>query len=282
MHGTIDCFIGGLARECADALPDSLRSLDNLARCFRQADMVTVTNDSTDGTSEFLARWAAGSRSKTLLRAEGIAESVTCRTDRLATLRNFYLLEMRRRIEAGRRFDLMIVFDCDGVNGNFDLLPEAICDAIAAAPNDWCALFANQRDAYYDIWALRHPKWCPGDCWQQVREATRFAPRPFRRRATATAIERYIGMRQVRIRPDESAIAVHSAFGGLGIYKVSALDDAWYCGRNGMGNEVCEHVAFHSCIARHGGKLYIAPRLLNDAPPEHLAQGSGSDARPWL
>ena len=198
---------------------------------------------------------AAGSPSRTLLRAEGMAASVTSRTDRLATLRNFYLLEMRRRIEAGRRFDLMIVFDFDGVNGNFDLLPDIICNAIAAAPSDWGALFANQRDAYYDIWALRHPKWCPGDCWQQVREATRFVPRPLRRRATAAAIERYVGMRQVRIHPDEPAIAVHSAFGGLGIYKVSVLDGAWYCGRDGAGNEVCEHVAFHSCIGRRGAKL---------------------------
>ena len=204
------------------------------------------------------------------------------RTDRLATLRNFYLLEMRRRIEAGRRFDLMIVFDFDGVNGNFDLLPDIICNAIAAAPNDWGALFANQRDAYYDIWALRHPKWCPDDCWQQVRKATRFVPRPLRRRATAAAIERYVGMRQVRIHPGESPIAVHSAFGGLGIYKVPVLDGAWYYGRDGAGNEVCEHVAFHSCIRRRGAKLYIAPELPNHAPPGHLAQGAGTEARPWI
>jgi hypothetical protein len=243
--------------------------------------MVTVTNDSKDGTSEILTRWAAGSPSRTLLQAEGMATSVPGRTDRLAILRNLCLSEMRRRIEAGRRFDLMIVFDLDGVNRE-PYLAAALHDVITTAPSDWGALFANQRDAYYDIWALRHPKWCPEDCWQQVRKATRFVPRPLRRRATAAAIERYVGMRQVRIHPGEPAIAVHSAFGGLGIYKVSVLDGAWYCGRDGAGNEVCEHVAFHSCIGRRGAKLYIAPGLLNDAPPEHLAQGAGTEARPWI
>jgi hypothetical protein len=275
-----DCFIYGLARNCADAVTCSLRSLDNLASCFRQTDIVAVTNDSTDGTSEILARWAAGSPSRTVFRAEGMATAVAGRTDRLATLRNLCLVEMRRRIQGGRRFDLMIVFDFDGVNSDPDLA-RTLCNAIATAPSNWAALFANQRQAYYDIWALRHPRWCPGDCWQEVRKSVRFLRGPLRRRAEAAAVERFVGKRQVRINPDESPISVHSAFGGLGVYRVSALDGAWYNGRDTEGHDVCEHVVFNSCVHRRGLKLYIIPGLLNDAPPEHLARGAGRENRPW-
>jgi hypothetical protein len=239
-----------------------------------------VANDSTDGTSEILARWAAGSPSRTVFRAEGMATAVAGRTDRLATLRNLCLLEMRRRIEGGRRFDLMIVFDFDGVNRDPNLAG-ALRNAIATAPSDWGGLFANQRQAYYDIWALRHPKWCPGDCWQQVRKSVRFVRGPLRRRAEVAAVERYLGMRQVRIRPDEPPIEVRSAFGGLGVYRVSALDGAWYYGRDRTGRELSEHVVFNSCVEHCGSKLYIVPGLLNDAPPEHLARCAGREARPW-
>jgi hypothetical protein len=242
--------------------------------------VVVVTNDSMDGTGEVLARWAADSASKTVIHAEGIATAVAGRTDRLATLRNFYLSEMRRRMEAGRRFDLMIVFDFDGVNKEPDLAG-ALCNAVTTAPSDWGGLFANQRQAYYDIWALRHPKWCPGDCWEQVRKSVQFVRGPLRKLAQEYAVERYLGMRQVRIRPDEPLISVQSAFGGLGIYRVSALDGAWYCGRDKAGREVCEHVLFNSCVNQRGSKLYIVPALLNDAPPEHLARCAGREVRPW-
>lgn len=276
----VDCFIAGLVRNCASVLQASLQNLNIVMRCFERAHIVAVTNDSVDDTGEMLAAWAAASPSRTVLRAEGIARAVAGRTDRLATLRNLCLLEMRRRIEVGRQFDVMIVFDFDGVNGAPDLA-DGVQNAIATAPSDWGGLFANQRQAYYDIWALRHPKWCPSDCWQQVRRSVRRMPWPLRRRIEAAAVRRYVGNRQIRISPKEPPIAVQSAFGGLGIYKVSALAGAWYSGRDEAGSEVCEHVAFHACINQRISKLYIMPGLLNDAPPEHLARGAGREMRPW-
>ena len=203
----LNCFICGLARDCAEALPASLHVLDHLARCFEKVDIVAVTNNSVDRTSEILTCWAAGSPSRTLLRTEGLATAVPGRTDRLATLRNFYLLEMRRRIEAGNRFDLMIVFDYDGVNRRADLA-DALANAVTAAPVGWGALFANQRQAYYDIWALRHPRWCPDDCWESVHQSLRFVPWRWRSRVKEAAIARFLGARQVRIPPSVPPIEV--------------------------------------------------------------------------
>ena len=167
-----------------------------------------------------------------------------------------------------------------------DILGNGFFELFSGAPPDWGGIFANQRQAYYDIWALRHRKWCPEDCWQQVGRSQpvgrfrRFFS-PMRGVPGVEAVERYVGRRQVRIAPEHGPIEVDSAFGGFGVYRTSFLCNAWYSGRDAAGREVCDHVHFNSCVRRAGGKLYIIPALLNDAPAEHLAPGSGATARPW-
>jgi hypothetical protein len=276
-----DCYICGLARDCAASLKGTLASIESLSCCFQRVDLVVVTNDSVDATSEILIDWAATRAWATVFNADGLAPTMIGRSDRMSVLRNFCLFELRRRTESGRHFDLMIVLDFDGVNENLSLRND-FCDLISNAPNDWGGIFANQRQGYYDVWALRHPKWCAEDCWHQVSRSTRgFVPPLFRRRLWVAAYNRYVGRRQVKIEPQHAPIEVDSAFGGFGVYKTSSLGDAWYCGRDGSGREVCEHVAFNFGVRRSGAKLYVMPALLNDAPVEHLAPGSGAAERPW-
>jgi hypothetical protein len=56
----------------------------------------------------------------------------------------------------------------------------------------------------------------------------------------------------------------------------------WYSGRDEAGREICEHVSLNRCLREAGGRLYILPALLNDAPTEHLQEGSGAIGSPWL
>jgi glycosyltransferase involved in cell wall biosynthesis len=279
----LSCFVCGLARDCEDALDKSLRSVERLQGDFGSLDLVVVTNDSVDATAEILTQWAAVRNWATVLRFDGLASAMPARTDRLAVLRNACLREFWRRMEAGRNFDLMIVLDFDGVNENLTV-GKTFGDLFSAVPSDWGGIFANQRQAYYDVWALRHSRWCPDDCWQRVRRSTRFrfVPKSLRRRLRWAAVERYVGRRQIKIDPRHGPIEVDSAFGGFGIYKTRFLRNAWYSGRDSSGQEVCEHVWFNSCVRNSGGKLYIMPSLLNDADPEHLAPGSGKAEQPWL
>jgi len=54
-----------------------------------------------------------------------------------------------------------VVADLDGPNARLIAEPD-FGAAITAAPAGWAAVFANARNTYYDIEALRHPTWCPG------------------------------------------------------------------------------------------------------------------------
>ena len=136
----------------------------------------------------------------------------------------------------------------------------------------WDALFANQRQAYYDIYALRHPLWCPSDCWQEVARATTF---PFRNKKLTAATRTFVYDRQFQISPFTPPISVYSAFGGLAIYRREALRHCWYGSRDRLGRRICEHVVLHQQMLSNGANLFIAPTLLNDAPAEHLGATSG-------
>jgi hypothetical protein len=274
-------FICALARQSAAGLPSTLARIQELRECFESSNVLFITNDSTDATPDMLRQWKASSEGVEVLGLDGLATSIKARTDRLAAARNLGLHHLRQAMESGARFDLMVVIDTDGINSQL-VTGDTFVKALASAPQDWVALFGNQRQAYYDIWALRHRKWCPGDCWQDAQRAAQYYPPPFRRRAFAKAAKRFVGERQVRIPPGTDPISVDSAFGGIGIYRSAALSGVWYCGRDAAGLEACEHVSLNRGLREAGGRLYILPALLNDAPSEHLVAGSGATGRPWL
>jgi hypothetical protein len=282
-------LICGLARNCAGTLHGCLAEIEVLRRSFDHSEVIIVTNDSSDATSTILSDLTK-SASARLICADGLISSVPGRTDRLAIARNFYLLELKNRIDAGQQYDLLIVLDLDGVNNNL-VKGKEFLDALSSAPPDWAAVFANQRQAYYDIWALRHENWCPTDCWKEVKAiaakaASRWGPGRWKGRwyenAHRAASVTVIGQRQVQIPPTAPPIEVASAFGGFGIYKTTWLKDTWYGSRDSDGYATCEHVILNQQIHGRGGKLYVLPQLLNDAPATHLFDGSGSSKQPWL
>ncbi|MCJ9670597.1 MULTISPECIES: glycosyltransferase family 2 protein [unclassified Neorhizobium] len=260
-------FIVGAARDCEEGLLQTLPRLSRLQQSFTRTKFFIVTNDSEDRTEKVLRQWAEATHDARIQNVDGLAANVAKRTPRLAVARNLYMTAFRDDLQKGIHHDLLIVLDLDGVNANLVEEPE-LSNAINSAPDDWAGLFANQRDWYYDIWALRHPSWCPTDCWKEVREARR--ARFNRKKKIKAAVEQFVTGRQKKISPDDKPIPVQSAFGGFGIYRTEFLRHGLYLGLDGQGEEVCEHVALNESIGRQGGKLYIVPSLLNDTPPEHV------------
>jgi hypothetical protein len=131
--------------------------------------------------------------------------------------------------------------------------------------------FANQLGLYYDMWALRHPQYCPMDIWETALDYQNSQGC-----SNEVAFEAVVRPRMFRVDPGLAPFAVESAFGGLGLYKMRAYLDAPnpYLGsrvkvvaRGGakaVANiQICEHVHFHSGLRAKGGELYVCPGLIN-------------------
>lgn len=260
-------LIAGLARNCAETLPATLRRIETLRKSFATSHVYIFTNDNVDGTLGVLKAWQAHDPTITVDCEDGLCLRFSQRTQRIAYGRNKYLDLIRKRPD----LEYLVVMDLDGVNDHLTAEPR-FSAAIAAAPRHWGGVFANQRQRYYDVWALRHATWSPDDCWQRVRAEVRPGlANAFMRRiglapSRSDAVARYVHARQRYIPASEPPIEVLSAFGGFGMYRASAIENnAQYIGLL-HGAPVCEHVSFNTTIRG----LYILPSLLNDAPLEHL------------
>jgi FkbM family methyltransferase len=249
----------GCARDCDAYLKGVLENVERWSGQAATAAVIIVENDSKDGTRDTLSRWATAQPNRILLTIEGLG-SVTSRTARLAAARNTYI----DFIAASpiRDADFLVVLDFDSVNSE-PISEVALGNALALLAQNpgVAAAFACSDPAYYDLWALRHPQWCPGDVWAEVRENRELPP--------ALALERYVFSRQVVIPETTQPIQVQSAFGGLGIYRLSAIRGARYEGVTTSGVECSEHVRFNEKVAERGA-LLILPTLRNRAPAEHL------------
>lgn len=262
-------LICGAARNAAAGLPLTLARIEELRRALGRCDVVIVTNDNLDGTDDILESWRRQDGSHQLVRLDGLAERLPANVERITAARNAYLAWLQENRAGNHEF--VVVLDLDGPNQHMDV--GAIVDLVQGPWQDWDAVFANQRQAYYDIFALRHPQWCPGCCLSELKARTKKFL--FWKLGYARARNELIYRRQYAIPPSAPPIPVQSAFGGLGIYRASTLQTARYAARDQAGNPVCEHVALHEAMLQKGARLFIVPWLLNDAPAEHLGRPSG-------
>jgi hypothetical protein len=254
--------IVGVARNCAPHLPPALENLALLASLYGEAHFVFAVSDSTDGTQTLLEQWLAHGRQGQVLDLGTLEPEIPMRTMRIAAARNACLDDIRQ--SSRRAFDHLIVADLDNVMSR-PLEPEGFSRAAGwlEASAERAGVFANSAPRYYDLWALRHDTWCPGDVWHTIWE--RDPAQPFE-----AAKIREVFERQIRIPPEWPPIAVRSAFGGLGLYKMPAALAGAYCGIDPQGRPVSEHVAFNRDIVKASGQLHIFPSLMVQAPPEHL------------
>jgi hypothetical protein len=252
----------GTARDCASWLPAVLENLQRLASLYDRTAFVFAVSDSTDSTAALLRNWMDQDRAGQVIELGDLAGRLTVRTERIAHARNACLERIRGSAWAEYRH--LIVADLDDV-----LAVPLDVDAFSRAARwldtaaDRAAVFASSRPRYYDIWALRHPTWCPHDCWHRIWE------RPASQSFEAAKF-REVFARQVALPRQMPPIEVRSAFGGLGLYRMSDALGAAYVGLDAEGREVSEHVAFNEAIGRDGGRLHVFPDLQVQAPQQHL------------
>ena len=248
----------GLARNCASTIHAEIETITRSFAGFRDVSWLIIESDSSDNSVEILGDIDDSANLK--FKALGaLQNTMSKRTERIAHCRNAYVQEINTNPDYAN-INYVAVVDMDGVNKD---LTRAAVENCWGNGLDWDACFANQPEAYYDVWALRHPLWSPNDCWQY-----------------------YAFLRDCGLEGDESLVAavysrmhsigisippiqVDSAFGGLGIYRKEMFEACVYEGLDASGNEVCEHVSAHERMVEQGAKLYVMPSLVNGGWNEH-------------
>lgn len=257
---TSHILVVGVIRNAGKSLRTDVQRLAAALQRFERISWYIVESDSEDETVAELARLQRENPDFQYATLGNLAEGLPNRTDRIALARNTYLAEIRSN-SAYADVEYVAIADLDGLN---TLIEAGGVDSCFLRP-DWDAVFANQSKRYFDIWALRHPAWCPGDCFDQAEELTRAGFDP----ESVWALS--IGSRQIHIPPTANWIAVESAFGGFGIYRKELLASGSYNGTSGEA-PICEHVPFHEALRDAGARLYINPALINAGWVTHTRQ----------
>lgn len=261
----------GVARNCAPFLRDVLPNLRRLESAYHTVRYVVAVGESYDGTSETLKKWVGGRQAGHVIDMSSAERGEARRTMRIAMGRNACMSLLH---DVYPDFDHVVVVDFD------DVLVDPVCDAEFLRAGDWleaddrrAGVFANAVPQYYDIWALRHPSWCPYDVWHAIWDRRHWCP-------FELAKFWHVYAKQVPIPRNAGPIPVLSAFGGLSIYKKRFIRKAHYSGQDAAGRVQAEHVSFNSSIVGHGGDLFVLPSLVVRAPQEHLFDITEASA--WL
>lgn len=251
----------GVARNCARWLPAVLDNLSRLSQLHARSAFVFAVSDTSDSTAALLRSWMAGRAGKVIDLGD-LAKRFEPRTERIAHVRNACLDEIRNSPWSG--YGRLVTLDMDDVLAvPIDAEAYARASAWLGAAADRAAVFASAAPRYYDVWALRHSSWSPHDCWHRIWG------RPVRESFEAAKF-REVFARQIVLPRQLPPIEVRSAFGGLGVYRMSHALNSAYVGLDGQGRETSEHVAFNEAIGRAGGRLYVFPDLQVRAPQQHL------------
>lgn len=249
-------LIVGTARNVADSISSDIKNLLNAFSDARKISFFVVESDSNDETLKILENLHANVRNFRYVSLGKIEETIPNRIERISYCRNCYLTELRENsLYADCQY--VIVADLDGINSK--ITREAVRSCWIDDQNQWDVCAANQSKNYYDVYALRHEKWSPDDCWEYEKQ---LLARGMNR---ITAREKAVLRRQIKIKPGSEWINVQSAFGGLAIYRKEVFDNknAKYSHLSSNGIIQCEHVALHEEIIKQGGKIKINPRLIN-------------------
>ncbi len=253
-----EIVILGICRNVENDLESEIHKLLEAFSDFSRVYFRIVESDSSDGTIDVLERLKRDIFNFDFVSLGSLESRIPSRIERIAYCRNV-ALDLLKSDSRLQKCSYVAVSDLDGVNNL--LTREGVLSCWTR--DDWGAVSANQLGPYYDIYALRHSKWSPNDCWRYEAELIRNGMNPI------SARQKAVYSRQKRIPITSPWIEVESAFGGLAIYRAQFLKGARYSGMDPSGKEVCEHVSLHTFLKSREFHLYINPRLINHGWNEH-------------
>lgn len=244
--------ICGAARNIGQFLPYIKENIRKIGIQFSEYAIVIVESDSEDNTVEQLLLWKREEQRLNLKFLGNLRDSISMRTMRIAKARNECISIIEQKYST---WDYMIMIDLDNVSiGEI----RGISTCWEYPTDQWDVMTANQEKEYYDIWALRSKTiGCTFDCW--LTGILKGMSQQEMQDKLVTPFQKPI--------PQSGIIEVDSAFGGLGIYKISKILGSRYVGyQEIMGHifEIAEHVRFHEQLKEKGCRIFINTRMINN------------------
>jgi len=271
IKATKKALFTGIAQNCAKDLPMVLNNVSNLSNLFQSSAFLFIENDSSDNTKEILETWGVDRSQFTCLNMNGL-NTIPIKTLRLEFLRNACIEFVKNHVVYSE-YDYLIILDMDNSSTlQIDTLQFINALQFLDSKQSNAGLFANQIGMYYDMWAFRHPEFCPYDVWEEVLDYAH------KEKVSDEVSLNHTLMKRVKNFPIKNeAIPVDSAFGGFGIYKMSYVikNPNPYLGSKikqmymDDGSirffrlQTCEHVHFNRGIKAMGGELFIYTGLIN-------------------
>jgi hypothetical protein len=238
-------------RDVAAALPGFRRNLYLILKLFNDYRVVLGESDSKDSTLLDLQEWRDQDGKVQVYSFGELRHTYSeNRAHRIAFCRNS-LLNISREIETKKKFRFLLVIDID-INASPILTVDNFLSNFEYNTSDWAVMTTSQTKVYYDVWAVRSDT-LNYDCWKVVD--------PLPHQTIARKI--YVYVHTKPIPRDFGLIPVHSAFGGFGVYQTAYLNNCYYEAFDKDNKQKCEHVSFHACVRKNGGKIFINPKFQN-------------------
>ena len=239
----------GAARDVGDSFLKLFSVINSSFKIFKEIQFFISENNSIDSTKETLVKLSKENKNFNIILLEDDINLVKYKTERIARARNMALDAV---IKSEFNPDYIAVLDLDHINLGLT------SDSLLSCWNhkNWNAMFANQPEGYYDIYALRHDLWSPRDWLIDYFELEKDLGKKL-------AMDLSLNSKRIKIKKNADLIPVNSAFGGLGIYTFDEVIKTRYVGLSETGDPICEHLSVNLAIKKNGGNLYINPGLTN-------------------
>lgn len=263
----MNIFFAGCARDCANYVALNIEAILAIADKIGcdTAKIFVAENNSKDETRAVIAQMASQDSRVIPVFLDDLDEIIGSREARIAFCRDRLLDEiLNARIDG-----LYIPIDLDAQIAASLLFDQFKMACRLVSSGSCVGIFPSSRPYYYDIHALREPVWCPRSSWKSLYDANA--------RGALWSLLAYIffisskQQHYLQLQVDRpKLIPVLSAFGGMGIYSLSAV--VKYGARYSSSDleqdrlKLCEHVVFNAFLK----KLFIYPEWVITAPPEHI------------
>ena len=259
-------LIVGTVRNCEGTFESELDRLKKSFKSFSIMGYFFVESDSNDSTLEILESAAIKSDIFQFESLGIMSQKFPERIERLRFCRNRYVSYIRENFSADN-LDYVVVADMDGINSSLTRFSVNAC----FRDLDWDVIFSNQAIGVSDLLALRADNWLEGDFLNELEQSRihlrkmnepasrlermhRFLLYDKTRKAVIYRRMRFLGF-------GRKLVPVHSAFGGIAIYRSWCFFRSDYTSAFTPGE--CEHVAFHRNLVKSNAELYICPRFVN-------------------